>query len=110
MSIGGSVEREAFARAWRFMSYRPAAKWAAVAAGIATAVFYIALLLVLGLFADLMVSRGRIPSYHELSQADREFSNDNWAGMEEDDRRTILEKLGIDPKSATLLGAVADPT
>jgi ATP-binding cassette subfamily B protein len=56
----------AFARARRFLNYFAAAKWAAHAAAIGTGILYIALLVLLGLFADLMVNRGRIPAFHQL--------------------------------------------
>ena len=39
--MGLAVEREAFARAWRFLSYKPLAKWAALIAAVATAVLYV---------------------------------------------------------------------
>src|SRR5688500_3530221 len=61
-----AVEREAFARARRFLDYSPAAKWTALAAAVGTGILYVALLIVLGLFTDLVVSRGIIPAYKDL--------------------------------------------
>ena len=72
------MEREAFARAWRFLNYKPAAKWAAVTCAVATGILYVLLLLVLGLFADLMVSRGRIPFYHNLPTSARDVFQNTW--------------------------------
>jgi ATP-binding cassette subfamily B protein len=66
------MEREAFARAWRFLSYHPVAKWSALAAGAGTGVLYVALLIVVGLVADLMVSRGQIPSFADLPRSHQE--------------------------------------
>jgi ATP-binding cassette, subfamily B, bacterial len=103
------VEREAFARAWRFLSYRPAAKWAAVSAGVATAVLYLFLLFVLGLFADLVVSQGRIPSFRALAAPAQERFVRDWASFSEEDRQQLLENLGIDAQSARELAAVSDP-
>lgn len=60
------MERDPFTRAWQFLNYKPGAKWTAQVAAVATAVLYLALLIVLALFVDLVVSRGRIPTFREL--------------------------------------------
>ena len=103
------MEREAFARAWRFLNYRPAAKWAAVAAAVATGVLYLFLLFVLGLFADLMVSHGRIPSFRSLSPTAREAFIRDWAALSDEERQQLLEKIGSDPKTAGEVTKVSDP-
>ena len=61
------MDNAAFARAVRFLNYSPVAKWSAVAGGVGAAILYVALLLVLGLYADLLVNRGAISPFHELS-------------------------------------------
>ncbi|HYV38612.1 MAG TPA: ABC transporter ATP-binding protein [Gemmataceae bacterium] len=71
-------KRAAFARARSFLNYHRVAKWSALVAGVGTAVFYILLLMVLGLFADLMVSRGEIPAFHSLSGGDQRAFKDDW--------------------------------
>jgi ATP-binding cassette, subfamily B, bacterial len=103
------VEREAFARAWRFLNYRPAAKWAAIAAAVATGVLYLFLLFVLGLFADLMVSHGRIPSFRSLNPTARDAFIQDWAALSEEERQQLLEKIGSDPRTAGELAKVSDP-
>jgi ATP-binding cassette subfamily B protein len=60
-------ERTAFARVCAYLNYSPVAQWTAHAAGVASCLVYIALLAVLWLFADLMVSRGRLPTYHDAA-------------------------------------------
>jgi ATP-binding cassette, subfamily B, bacterial len=60
------MDNVAFHRATRFLNYSPLARWAAIVCGIATAVLFVGLLLVLSLFADLMVNRGEIPAVHNL--------------------------------------------
>lgn len=65
------MDREAFLRARRFLDHSPAAKWTAYVAAVCSGVLYIALLAILGLFADLMVSRGRIPALGDLSAHDQ---------------------------------------
>ncbi|MBI3407621.1 MAG: ABC transporter ATP-binding protein, partial [Planctomycetes bacterium] len=60
------MESAAFARAQSFLNYSPLAKWLAIVSGVVTAILYVALLVVLALFADLMVNRGEIPCLANL--------------------------------------------
>jgi ATP-binding cassette, subfamily B, bacterial len=60
------MQRLAFARALRFLSYLPAAKWTALVASVAAGVFFVFLLALLALFADLIVNRGAMPMYPQL--------------------------------------------
>lgn len=66
------VESTAFARARKFLDYQPVAKWSALLGAVASGVLYVVLLMVLALYAELMVNRGEIPSYQQLSRLDRE--------------------------------------
>jgi ATP-binding cassette subfamily B protein len=91
------------------LNYKPAAKWAAVTAAIATGVLYLLLLFILGLFADLVVSRGRIPTYRELPAPARDFFHTTWAESSEEEREAWLSKLGIDSSSAHALAGKSDP-
>jgi ATP-binding cassette, subfamily B, bacterial len=70
--------RAAFARARSFLNYHPVAKWSSMACALGTAVFYVLLLMLLGLYADLMVNRGQIPALYNLSAADREHFQQEW--------------------------------
>ncbi|HEV8062560.1 MAG TPA: ABC transporter ATP-binding protein, partial [Gemmataceae bacterium] len=65
------VERQAFARARRYLRYSSAALWLAHASALASGVLYVALLVLLGLFADLVISRGQIPSFRDLPHQDQ---------------------------------------
>ncbi len=107
------MERQAFARAWRFLGYSPVAKWAALAAAIGTAILFVLLLLLLGLFTDLMVHRGHIPRLVDLTPAERQDFLDGQvleppteAAVAE--RRRELQALGVDPRPAEHIAA-ADP-
>ena len=60
------MDNAAFTRAARFLNYVPLAKWLAILSGVATAILFVILLLILALFADLMVNRGEIPALHNL--------------------------------------------
>jgi ABC-type multidrug transport system fused ATPase/permease subunit len=93
------VEREAFARARKFLDYSPVAKWSALAAAVGTGVLYVALLVILGLFADLMVNRGQIPSFHDLStgaQGAQESFFAGWESLEATPRQEYLRRLRLD--------------
>ncbi len=103
------MEREAFARAWRFLSYHPVAKWSALAAGVGTGILYLALLLVVGLIADLMVSRGQIPSFADLPRSEQDAFLKRWASQTEVQRFQSLKESGVDDKTARELARAVDP-
>jgi ATP-binding cassette subfamily B protein len=103
------VEREAFARARRFLDYSPLAKWSALVAAVGTGVLYVALLVVLALFVDLVASRGEIPSFRDLSPAAKNYFWHRWIALPEQDRRMYIQDSGVeDPKKVETL-ATADP-
>jgi ATP-binding cassette subfamily B protein len=60
------VERSAFTRARDFLRYHPVATWSALLAGVGGGVLYLALLVLLSLYADLMVNQGAIPAFADL--------------------------------------------
>ena len=72
------AERNAFARAFAYLNYNSSAKWMALLAAVGTGLIFIALLVVLWFFADLIVYRGAIPSYAELSPAERAVFQKKW--------------------------------
>lgn len=98
------VERKAFARAWRFLNYHRAAKWSAMITAGATGVLYVALLVVLGLFADLTVNHGRIPSYSNLSVHKQQALQQGWDDLKSNQRQERLLRIGLVPDSAERLG------
>jgi ATP-binding cassette subfamily B protein len=95
------AERQAFAKAATYLNYYPVAKWTALVAGAASALIYVGLLVVLWLFADLMVSRGRLPGAHELTQPQQRRFTEDWLALEPQARRARLEAVH-DPKPAEL--------
>ena len=111
------AERAALAKAASYLNYNPAAKWAALVAGAATALVYVALLVTLWLYADLLVSRGRLPNFHELTPTQRERFFEDWAKLSADERRARLEPVApgragelaaLDPSGAQLPRADLD--
>jgi ATP-binding cassette subfamily B protein len=78
-------ERRAFARAWSYLNYNPVAKWTALVAAVAAGVLFVLLLLVLWLFGDLMVYRGQIPAFEQLSPRDQQIFDRTWLTPVTDD-------------------------
>lgn len=98
------AERDAFDKASAYLNYHAAAKWSAYAAAIATAVFFVGLLAVLWLFADLLVYRGQIPGYRALTHTDQERFLDRWSNLKEDERIERLKAVGFTDKESERLG------
>src|SRR5262249_28279327 len=65
------MDNTAFVRARNFLNYHPVARWLAVAASIVTAILFFVLILLLALYVDLIVNRGELPSFWQVSSADR---------------------------------------
>jgi ATP-binding cassette subfamily B protein len=76
-------ERSAFNRASTYLNYKAGAKWAAYVAGAATAVLYIALLVLLILFTDLIVHRGQLPAFRDLSTQEQTRVLQGWDNLRE---------------------------
>jgi ATP-binding cassette subfamily B protein len=103
--------RAAFARARRFLNYHLVAKWSALTAAVGTGVLYVGLLIVLGLFADLMVNRGRVPAYRDLAASRQEEFREEWGELPAEDRQQLLQDFGIrEPALGPLAGTQAAPT
>ena len=90
------MERQAFARARRYLRYSPLALWLAHASALASGILYVALLILLGLFADLVISRGQIPSFRDLPQQDQA----NLAALPAAEVRDYLLATGMPPLDA----------
>src|SRR5262245_23908735 len=73
-----ATERRAFARAWSYLNYHAVAKWMALVAAVAAGVLYVLLLIVLWLFGDLIVHRGQIPAYDQLSRQEQDAFDRYW--------------------------------
>ena len=66
------MDRNPFARARAFLDYNRVAKWFGLLATVGSAVLFVALLGLLGLFVDLVVSQGTIPSFDQLPAPEQE--------------------------------------
>lgn len=96
-----AVETLPFARARRYLDYDVAAKWTALVAAVASGIFYVALLAVLGLFADLIFLRGQIPPYSELRNWERDIVAVQWG--KHPDPESSLARYGVEPARITKL-------
>jgi ATP-binding cassette, subfamily B, bacterial len=110
------VERAPFARARRFLNYHPFARYSALVAAVATGLLYVALLIVLGLYVDLMVNRGEIPSFGNMLQRDQVLFQRQIDLPEDSEQRTArlaqfrqeLSDLGV--QDLKVIEVVATPT
>jgi ATP-binding cassette, subfamily B, bacterial len=98
------VERQAFARARRYLRFSPVALWLAHGAALASALLYVVLLILLGLFADLVISRGQIPPFKELPPQDQT----NISSISPDVARDYLAGISVNSAEANRI-AHADP-
>ncbi len=74
-------ERTAFAKACAYLNYNPVAEWTAYIAGAGSCLVYVALLMVLWLFADLTVSRGRLPTFHDVPVREQNRFLEEWSKL-----------------------------
>jgi ABC-type multidrug transport system fused ATPase/permease subunit len=100
------AERAAFAKACAYLNYKPAAKWSAHAAAVGTGVVYVALLVVLWLFTDLMVYRGRLPTYHSLTPLQQNNFFEEWNKVDPADRTEYLRETGLPEEEVSRLAAL----
>ncbi len=86
------AEPTAFAKACAYLNYKKGAKWTAHAAAAGTGVVYVALLVVLWLFTDLLVYRGRLPTYHSLTPVQQtRFHREWWNELDVQERKQRLQ-------------------
>ncbi len=94
----------AFGRCQQFLRYHPYGMWLSIASSILASILFVALLVLLGFFVDLLVDRGEIPSYYQLPRAERyAFLRDAYLPEDREDRNAQiqlvheeLKNLGID--------------
>lgn len=86
----------------------PSARWGATISSIGASVTYVLLLLLLYLFVDLLVWRGEIPTYAQLTPAQKvEFAKE-WADRPEDHRKEAVARLGWPDARAKRLATAND--
>lgn len=99
-------EKNAFHRSISFLNYRKVATWTALIAGIASAVVTLALLVLLWVFTDLMVHRGRLPSFSSLTKRGQEKFLERWNARPAEERQNMLQAVGYSESAAAELSLV----
>jgi ATP-binding cassette subfamily B protein len=89
------MDSSAFSRVRSFLRYARPARWTAILCGIGTALLYAVLILLLALFTDLLVTRGRIQSYSQLPASEQERALRDWSALSEAERETALQRVGF---------------
>src|SRR5215213_4752205 len=89
------MESSAFSRVRSLLRYARPAQWTAILCGVATALLYALLVLLLALFVDLLVSRGRIPNFAQLPVRDQDQVLRDWSALPEPDRERALQHVGF---------------
>src|SRR5262249_11325790 len=104
----GPVESNAFSRLRTDFLKSPTEKTGAILCSVAAALTYPLLLLLLYLFVDLLVWKGAIPSYSQLSAARKqEFANE-WSARDEAERFAAVKRLVVDEGQARPIAAKHD--
>jgi ATP-binding cassette subfamily B protein len=88
-------ERSAFARACAYLNYRAAAKWTAYFAAVLTSLLFLALLVLLALFADVVAHRGLLPDFRDLTTETQERILADWRELSDKDRVDRLKGAGF---------------
>jgi ATP-binding cassette subfamily B protein len=98
------TERVAFTKARTYLNYSSSAKWLAYVSAAGSGVVYLALLVVLWLFADLMVFRGRIPTFGQLTTPQQSRFLKWWDELPPEEKQKALAHLGLpDARAVQLL-------
>jgi ATP-binding cassette, subfamily B, bacterial len=92
--------RLAFTRAATFLDFSIGWKWGARVAAVFAAIGTLGLFVVLALFVDLLISRGRVPGFVELRPAARAEYDRQLAAMPSDKRLELLHSVSA-PETAT---------
>jgi len=98
-----SADADAFAKARGYLKYRSSAMWTAYLAGGVAAVLFLLQLVVLWMFVDLLVFRGRFPSFHTLTFSQQTRFLQEWNSLPPAERKGRLAAVGIDESNAARL-------
>jgi ATP-binding cassette subfamily B protein len=104
------VDTAAFNRIRSDFLKTPFEKWGAIISSIGAALCYLALLVLLYLFMDLISWQGRVPQYAQLNAARQQEFASEWASRDENDRLNAVKRLtGFDPQVKRIVDTEADP-
>ena len=80
----------------------------AVLTSVGAVLTYVALLLLLYLFVDLLVWKGEVPSYPQLSAAQKQQFWAEWQARPEADRQAAVSRLGLPTETARRVESAED--
>src|SRR4051812_17185876 len=95
------MESSAFSRVNSLFRYTRPAQWTAILTAIATPLLYALLVLLLAMFVDLLVNRGRIPNFAQLSVREQESAVREWTALSDDDKARALRHVGFNDLEGT---------
>ena len=93
----------AYSKACAYLNFNRRALWLAHAAAVGTTLLTLALLVVLWLFADLVVWRGRVPAARELSPKQVREMDKFWRALSPEERGQWLADANFTPTEAEKL-------
>ena len=103
------TEGAAFAKACAYLNYSRTALWTAHVAAVGSCLVYVILLAVLWLFADLMVSRGQLPTFHDATWVQQKPFLTEWSKLPgEDEAQAAMAR--VTARGATAVGVSGDPS
>jgi ATP-binding cassette subfamily B protein len=94
------VEISALSRLTRDFTKARIEKWGAIISSVGSAVAFLLLLLILYLFVDLLVSRGHVPYFENLTAAKQRAFEAEWANHSESDRLEAAARASAHPVQA----------
>src|SRR5262245_11072774 len=89
------MDTDAFSRVRSLFRYARPAQWTAIVFGVATAILFALLVLLLALFADLLVTRGRIANFSGLPVREQEQVVRDWSSLNPEERARALHHIGF---------------
>jgi len=104
------VDATAFNRLKRDFQKASVEKWGGVACSVGVAVCTLLLLVILYLFVDLLVWRGQVPRFAQLTASRQQEFAREWAGRPEEERTEAVRRLtSQEPVLKRLAGADLSP-
>ena len=89
------MDTKAFSRAWDLLKYVRRHKWCVYACSLLSGLLHACLVILLGLFVDLLVNRGRIPNFAQLTPRDQVEFVGRWLALPEETREQALDAVGF---------------
>ncbi|MBX7106703.1 MAG: hypothetical protein K1X57_21690, partial [Gemmataceae bacterium] len=102
--------RSAFARAAAFLDFSSGWKWAARAAAVVASVGTLGLFVVLTLFVDLLIYRGRVQEFVEVRPSARVEYDRRWQAIDPERRKTLLAAVNPPAEARMCIDDTGMPT